>query len=200
MKKYLLVFSALLCGGFVAAAQEYPQWVSDVQAASRQAQLGQLPANWYGLRLAREDAYIDLCYQHFMDSQSPFVQQVKTAMPEKAPSYLRWAYTLLKGRREWLQLDVHNGKLFAPYAVMASRPLDLVEMSEESFLKLRHILQGDFPNEGILFAPRTERQGNTVLVWFENWTPQDKVIRLAFNTDVYVLDICRNECEENPFL
>ena len=125
---------------------------------------------------------------------------VKTAMPEKAPSYLRWAYTLLKGRREWLQLDAHNGKLFAPYAVMASHPLDLVEMSEESFLKLRHILQGDFPKEGILFAPRMERQGNTVLVWFENWTPQDKVIRLAFNTDVYVLDICRNECEGNPFL
>ena len=199
MKKLFLLVCALWLGATWAAGQEYPEWVSEVQQTARQAHQGQLPTDLYRARAARESLYIGLCYDFFMQETSPFVQYVKTAMPDRADNYLQWAYTLAKGRREWLQSDAADGPLFAHYAVMAARPLDLVDMSEEGFLKLRELLRGEFPTARIFRAPRTERQGSTVMVWFTNWTNRNKVLRLAFNTDLYVLDVCRNDCEENPF-
>ena len=159
------------------SGEEYPEWVSEVQQTARQAHQGQLPTDLYRARAARESLYIGLCYDFFMQETSPFVQYVKTAMPDRADNYLQWAYTLAKGRREWLQSDAADGPLFAHYAVMAARPLDLVDMSEEGFLKLRELLRGEFPMARIAPPTGTKCSGWRLIRTCMYWTSAATIAR-----------------------
>ena len=198
MKKYILVLGLVAACVLPVLGQDLPQWAALVKKAEQEAHPLGRPESWFGVRKAREESYEAFCYEQIMTPEGIVFPEAKRKWGKDAQRQLQTLHALLIGRRQWLQVEANRNELFAPYAVVADYPLDFPDMSEESFLKLRALLRGDF-SEFSLVNPRVEQQGNTVMVWFENWTKEDKSIRLAFETSEYILDICRNHCEENPF-
>lgn len=198
MKKIILLVMFVFSFALPTFAQTYPQWVYYLWQVEQEVYPAGLLSNWYDARHKKEEIYIKLCYQDFMTPESKFVQLVKQEYGARAESQLTSIYALIKGRREWLQLETNNNKLFAPYVVAAGNPMDLFSMSEDTFLRLRALLRLDFDAKS-QFPDKVERKGNTVFVWFRDWTTEDRIIRLGFEVKEKILDICLNECEEDPF-
>lgn len=198
MKKIIILIACVLFFAVPSMAQGYPQWVHEVWRVEQELFPAGLSKHWYAVRHAKEEKYISLCYQDMMTPESPFVQKTKEIYGGGAEHQLTALYALVKGRREWLQLEAQNGKLFAPYAVAAANPIDFSVMSEDTFLRLRALLRLDFDHK-TQFADKVERKGNTVYVWFRDWTSEDRVIRLGFEVKEKILDICLNDCEHDSF-
>lgn len=198
MKKVILLAVLFLSFTVPSFAQGYPQWVYYLWQVDQELYPAGLLANWYDARHKKEETYISICYHDFMMPESKFVKAVKEIHGERADNQLTSLYALIKGRREWLQLETNSNKLFAPYAVAAGNPMDLSTMSEETFLRLRAMLKLDFDHKS-RFADKVERRGNTVYVWFRDWTTEDRIIRLGFEVKEKILDICLNDCEHDPF-
>lgn len=200
MKRCFLFWSVCMLVAVSSFAQGYPQWLQQVQAAELEyASYVNSTTNWYALRVLKEETYEKLCYEKMMDDSSPFVQKVQEMLgKDLAKSQLTSLYALMKGRREWLQMEASNGKIFSLYVIVAANPLDLSYMTEESFQRLRALFRLDF-DEKTNFPSKVERIGDAVFVSYENWNDEDTLIRIGFNLKSRVIDICRNECSENPF-
>ena len=200
MKRCFLFLGVCMLAAVSSFAQGYPQWLQQVQAAELEyASYVNSTTNWYALRVLKEETYEKLCYEKMMDDSSPFVQKVQEMLgKDLAKSQLTSLYALMKGRREWLQMEASNGKIFSLYVIVAANPLDLSYMTEESFQRLRALFRLDF-DEKINFPSKVERIGDAVFVSYENWNDEDALIRIGFNLKSRVIDICRNECSENPF-
>ena len=200
MKRCFLFWSVCMLVAVSSFAQGYPQWLQQVQAAELEyASYVNSTTNWYALRVLKEETYEKLCYEKMMDDSSPFVQKVQEMLgKDLAKSQLTSLYALMKGRREWLQMEANNGKIFSLYVIVAANPLDLSYMTEESFQRLRALFRLDF-DEKTNFPSKVERIGDAVFVSYENWNDEDALIRIGFNLKSRVIDICRNECSENPF-
>lgn len=200
MKRCFLFWSVCMLVAVSSFAQGYPQWLQQVQAAELEyASYVNSTTNWYALRVLKEETYEKLCYKKMMDDSSPFVQKVQEMLgKDLAKSQLTSLYALMKGRREWLQMEANNGKIFSLYVIVAANPLDLSYMTEESFQRLRALFRLDF-DEKTNFPSKVERIGDAVFVSYENWNDEDTLIRIGFNLKSRVIDICRNECSENPF-
>lgn len=200
MKRCFLFWSVCMLVAVSSFAQGYPQWLQQVQAAELEyASYVNSTTNWYALRVLKEETYEKLCYEKMMDDSSPFVQKVQEMLgKDLAKSQLTSLYALMKGRREWLQMEANNGKIFSLYVIVAANPLDLSYMTEESFQRLRALFRLDF-DEKTNFPSKVERIGDAVFVSYENWNDEDTLIRIGFNLKSRVIDICRNECSENPF-
>ncbi len=199
MKKVILLFLFIGLTGPVFAQTPLPSWLYEVLAAEETLFPGGAPQNWYAARRHKEETFEKLCYDQLMKEDSPFVQNVKRQFGARADSQLISLYALIKGRREWLQLETRTGKIFLPYAVVASNPADLADLDEESFLRLRNLMKGDFDDK-TRFTDRVERTDTAVFVWPRDWTPEDRVIRLSLEVKEKLLDICLNDCEDYPFL
>lgn len=199
MKKIIILIACVLFFAVPSMAQGYPHWTYEVWRVEQELFPAGPTQHWFAARRAKEEKYISLCYEDIMKPSSPFVQKAKEIYgEEEAEHQLTALYALIKGRREWLQLEAQNGKLFAPYAIAAGNPMDLSAMSEDTFLRLRALLRLDFDHKS-QFADKVERKGNTVYVWFRDWTSEDRVVRLGFEVQEKILDICLNDCEHDPF-
>ena len=180
-----MVLPAFAAGSGVGG--EYPNWLLAVykkqERFSVKRQLEKFfrsdASDWYARRHARIEAYIKTCYDAFIDAPDPGL------------------YPFIKARRAMLQLAADRGGLFAPYAVVASRPEDLALLEKESVGFLESVLRLDFgvnPDASGVFY----EDGSTVYVEYEGLSAQDRLVRLAFDTDRKTIDICLNECP-NPW-
>ena len=199
MRKIILI-AVLLCSAIIPArGQGYPQWMFEIERVEQELFPAGRPANWYSQRRSKEKYFNTFCFENLMSPDSAFAQDVKHKLgEEEGTRELTTWYTLIQGRREWMQIEAQNGEFFAPYVVVADNPLHLYNMTEETFLRLRALLKLDFDPK-TQFADKVERRGNTVFVWFRDWNTEDRIVRLGFEVKQKVLDICINDCEDYTF-
>lgn len=199
MKKIILLVIGFFCMTLPAAAQGYPQWMFEIERVEQELFPAGRPANWYAQRRSKEKYFNTFCFENLMSPDSAFAQDVKNKLgEEEGTRELTTWYTLIRGRREWMQIEAQNGEFFAPYVVAADNPLHLYYMTEETFLRLRALLKLNFDPKS-QFAYKVERRGNTVFVWFRDWNTEDRIVRLGFEVKQKVLDICINDCEDYTF-